>query len=246
MPLINPMFWSLMLTHDSLTRAFTPLYSCSEISLSHLSLHISRVNWNVILWCLHFHPSFWINWLFKMSFYACRLSGFSCVQLFNSMDYSPSGFSVNEFLQARILECHALLQGSFCSSLYLSFSLKVPQRYKSLLVLTMPKPLTVWITINWGKFWKRWEYKSTWPASWEICMQVKRQQLETDMDWFPIGKGVCQGCILSPCLFNLYAEYIMRNVGWMKHKLESKLLEEISIISDMQMTPPLWQKVKKN
>ena len=44
-------------------------------------------------------------------------------------------------------------------------------------------------------------------------MQVKKQQLETDMDWFPIGKGVCQGCILSPWLFNLYAEYIMKNMG---------------------------------
>ena len=63
MPLINPMFWFLMFTHDSLTRAFTPLYSCFEIPLSHLSSHISRVNWNVNLWCLHFHPSFWINWL---------------------------------------------------------------------------------------------------------------------------------------------------------------------------------------
>ena len=65
-------------------------------------------------------------------------------------------------------------------------------------------------------------------------------------DWFQIGKGVCQGCILSPCLFNLYAEYIMRNAGWMKHKLESRLPGQISIISDMQMTPPLWQKVKRN
>ena len=63
-------------------------------------------------------------------------------------------------------------------------------------------------------------------------------------DWFQIGKGVRQGCILSPCLFNLYAGYIMRNSGWMKHKLESRLLGEISITSDMQMTPPLWQKVK--
>ena len=43
------------------------------------------------------------------------------------------------------------------------------------------------------------------------------------MEWFQIGKGVCQGCILSPCLFNCYAEYIMRNAGWMKHKLESRL-----------------------
>jgi len=65
-------------------------------------------------------------------------------------------------------------------------------------------------------------------------------------DWFQIGKGVCQGCILSPCLFNFYAEYIMRNAGKKKHKLESRLPGEISITSDMQMTPPLWQKVKRN
>ena len=55
-------------------------------------------------------------------------------------------------------------------------------------------------------------------------------------DWFQIGKGVLQDCILSPCLFNLYAEYIMRNAGWRKHKLESRLPGEISITSDMQMT----------
>ena len=49
-------------------------------------------------------------------------------------------------------------------------------------LLTMPKPLTVWITINCGKLWKRWEYQTTWPASWEICMQVGKQQLELDME----------------------------------------------------------------
>ena len=65
-------------------------------------------------------------------------------------------------------------------------------------------------------------------------------------DWFQIGKGVCQGCVLSPCLFNLYAEYIMRNAGLEETQLESRLLGEISITSDMQMTPPLWQKVKRN
>ena len=52
-------------------------------------------------------------------------------------------------------------------------------------------------------------------------------------DWFQIRKGVHQGCILSPCLFNFYAEYIMRMLDWMKHKLESRLLGEISITSDM-------------
>ena len=71
-------------------------------------------------------------------------------------------------------------------------------------------------------------------------------------DWFQIGTGVGQGCMLSPCLFNLYAEYIMRNAGleetlnWKKHMLESRLPGEISITSDMQMTPALWQKVKRN
>ena len=59
-------------------------------------------------------------------------------------------------------------------------------------------------------------------------------------DWFQIRKGVRQGYILSLCLFNLYAEYIMRNTGWMKHKLESRLLREILVTSDMQMTRPLW------
>ena len=49
-------------------------------------------------------------------------------------------------------------------------------------LLTMPKPLTVWITTNHGKFLKRWEYQTTLPASWEICMQVKKQQLELDME----------------------------------------------------------------
>ena len=83
-------------------------------------------------------------------------------------------------------------------------------------LLTMPKPLTVWITINCGKFWKRWEYQTTWPASWETYMQIQEATVRTGhgtTDWFQIGKGIHQGCILSPCLFNLYAEYIMRNAG---------------------------------
>ena len=65
-------------------------------------------------------------------------------------------------------------------------------------------------------------------------------------DWLQIGKGVRQVCKLSSCLFNLYAEYIMRNTELEETQLESRLPGEISITSDMQMTPPLWQKVKKN
>ena len=65
-------------------------------------------------------------------------------------------------------------------------------------------------------------------------------------DWFQIGKGVRQGCILLPCLFNLNAEYIMKNAGLDEAQAESRLLGEISITSDMQMTPPLRQKVKRN
>ena len=82
-------------------------------------------------------------------------------------------------------------------------------------LLTMPKPLTVWITTNCGKFFKWWEYQMTLPASWEI-LGGQKATVRTGhgtIDWFQIGKGVCQGCILSPCLFKLYAEYIMRSAG---------------------------------
>ena len=64
-------------------------------------------------------------------------------------------------------------------------------------------------------------------------------------DWFQIGKGVHKGCILSPCLFNLYAEF-MRNVGLEEAEAGIKIAGRNIITSDMQMTPPLWQKVKKN
>ena len=62
----------------------------------------------------------------------------------------------------------------------------------------------------------------------------------------PNWKGICQGCILLPCLFNLYAEYIMRNAGLDEAQAGIKTAGEISITSDMQITPPLPQKVKRN
>ena len=62
-------------------------------------------------------------------------------------------------------------------------SKRVPEKKTSIsALLTMPKPLTVWITLNWEKFWKRWEYQTTWPVSWETCMQVRKKQFELDME----------------------------------------------------------------
>ena len=76
------------------------------------------------------------------------------------------------------------------------------------------KALTVWMATNCGQFFKRWEYQTTSLVSWKTCMQVKKQQLELDMEQqtgSKLGKELCQGCILPPCLFSLYAEYIMWN-----------------------------------
>ena len=115
-------------------------------------------------------------------------------------------------------------------------------------LLTMPKPLTVWITINW-KILKEMGIPDHLTCLLRNLYARQEATVRTGhgtTDWFQIGKGVHQGCILSPCLFNLYAEYIMRNAGVEGAQLESRLPGEISITSDMQMTPPLWQKVKRN
>ena len=109
-------------------------------------------------------------------------------------------------------------------------------------LLTTQKPFTVWITINCGKFWKRWEYQTTWPASWETCVQVRKQQL----DWFEIGKGVLRAVYCHPASLTYMQSTSWETLGWKEHKLESRLLGETSITSDMQMTPPLWQQVKRN
>ena len=113
-------------------------------------------------------------------------------------------------------------------------------------LLTMPKPLTVWITTNCGKFFKRWEYQTTWPASWEICMQVKKQQLELDMEQQTGSKWGKEYVYCHPAYLTYMQSISCEMLGWMKYKLESRLLGEIAITSHMQMTPPLWQKAKKN
>ena len=86
----------------------------------------------------------------------------------------------------------------------------------SSLSLTMLMPLTVWITTNCGKFSKRYEYQTTLLAFWETCIQLKKHQLEPKCNnrLVQIGKGVCQDCIVSTFLFNLYTEYIMSN-AWL-------------------------------
>ena len=109
--------------------------------------------------------------------------------------------------------------------------------------------LTVWITTYCGKFFKEWEYQTTLPASWEICMQVKKQLLEPDMEQ-QTGSKLGKECIKAKYCHPTYSTYRQSTScempGWINDKLESSLLGEISITSDMQITPPLWQKVKRN
>ena len=112
-------------------------------------------------------------------------------------------------------------------------------------LLTMPKPLTLWITTNCGKFLRRLEYQITLPASWEICMQVKKQQLKLDMEQqtgSKLGKEYFKAVYCLPAYLTYMQSTSWEMPGWMKHKLESKLLGEISITSDTQMTPPYGKK----
>ena len=99
--------------------------------------------------------------------------------------------------------------------------------------LTTLKPLTVWITTNYGKFWKRWDYQTTLPAFWETCMQVKKQQLEPDMEQqtgSKLGKEYIKAVYCHPAYLTYMQSASCEMPGWMKHKLESRFLGEISII----------------
>ena len=115
-------------------------------------------------------------------------------------------------------------------------------------LLTMPKPLTVCITINW-KILQEMGIPDHLTCLWRNLHTGQEATVRTGRgttDWFQIGKRVRQDCILSPCLFNLYAEYIMRNHGLEEAQAGIKIAGRISITSDMQMTRLLWQKVKRN
>ena len=147
-------------------------------------------------------------------------------------------------------ECDAAgPQNTLCGE-FLSQKLpNLADRWNYLETLKYSFPSAVWITTDCGKFLKRWEYQTTWPASWKICMQVKKQQLELDIEQ-QTGSKSGKKYIKAVYCHSAYLTYMQSTscemLGWMKHKLDSRFLGEISITSDMQMTSPLWQKVKKN
>ena len=89
-------------------------------------------------------------------------------------------------------------------------------------LLTMPKHLTVWITTNCGKFFKRWEYQTTWPASWEMCVKVKKHQLELEMEQqtgSKLGKEYVKAVYCHPAYLTYMQSTSWEMPGWMKHKL---------------------------
>ena len=95
----------------------------------------------------------------------------------------------------------------------------------------MLKPLIVWITTNCRKFWKRWEYQTTWPASWEICVQGKKQQLKPDIEQWTgstLGKEYVMGVYCHPAYLTYMQSTSWETLGWRKHKLESRLPGDIN------------------
>ena len=107
--------------------------------------------------------------------YWCTAKWFNCMYLYSFLVW----FIMRYWIYSM---CYTV---RFCLGPWVGSVLYVVQSSRKTSIsalLTMPKPLTVWITINCGKFWKRWEYPNTWSASWEICMQVRKQQLELDME----------------------------------------------------------------
>ena len=125
---------------------------------------------------------------------------------------------------------------------------KFQKKTSTYALLAMPKPLTVWTTTNW-KILKEKGIPDHLTSLLRILYAGQEATVRTGYgttDWFQIGKGVCQGCILSPCLFNLYAEYITRNAGLEEAqdgiKIAGRNINHLRYADDTT----LWQKVKRN
>ena len=158
---------------------------------------------------------------------------------------------LQQYMKHALLDVQLVLEKTKESEIKLPTSIGSSKKQESSIkkniyfcLLTMPKTLTVWIIINCGKFLKRYEYQATWPASWEICMQVGKQQLELDMEQQTVSKEYVKAVYCYLAYLTCMQSTSREMVGWMKHELESRLLGEISITSDMQIIPPLWQKAK--
>ena len=115
-------------------------------------------------------------------------------------------------------------------------------------LLTMPKPLTVWITTNCGKFFEVGitDHLTCLLRNLYASQEATVRTGHGTMDWFQTGKGDVKAVCSHPAYLTYMQSTSYKIPGWMKHKMESRLLGEISITSDMQMTPPLFQKVKRN
>ena len=108
-------------------------------------------------------------------------------------------------------------------------SKRIPEKTSTSALLTTPKPLTVWITADCGNFWKRWEYQATWPASCEICMQIKKQLLEPDMEQ-QIGSKWGKEYVKAVSCHLAYLTYMQstscKMPGWLKHQLNQDYQEK--------------------
>ena len=169
------------------------------------------------------------------------------------MDCSPPGSSVHSISQSRKLECVAtsFSRGSSrprewtCISCISCIARLIHHKilqdnYRKTSTsasLTRSKTLTVWITKNGGKFLQRWEYQTTLPVFWEICMYVKKQQLDLDMEQWndsKLGKEYVKAVYCHPAFLTYMQSTSWGMPGWMTHKLESRLPGKISITFDMQ------------
>ena len=170
----------------------------------------------------HFtRAGFWTSMQFSLLFHAVGMGELSQSLLL--------GVRLSCFLFLRCID----KQTFYCFHFWPSMARQTNSRKTSTsALLTMPKPLTVWIIINCGKFFKRWEYQTTWSASWKICMQVKKQQLELDMEQqtgSKSGKEYVKAVYCHPAYLTYMQSTSFEMLVWMKHRLESRLLWGISI-----------------